>query len=276
MTDATTRRPVAARGAVAARRRGCASATARCGTGWTWTSRPASSSPCSGPTAPGKTTPAAGAAGAAAAVRGRRCGSAGSRRARQPGHRLRAAAEGARRRTCRCAAATSSASASTATGWASGCAAGRSAATRVRRGAGVRRCGALRGRAGRTAVRRRAAAAPGGAGAGRRPLGAALRRAAALARPRPPAGRREPHRRAATRGRHRRVFVTHEINPVLPLVDRVLYLVDGRFRVGTPDEVMTSATLSSSTAPTSTCCGCADGSSWSGRRGAHCHPEEAT
>ena len=28
------------------------------------------------------------------------------------------------------------------------------------------------------------------------------------------------------------VFVTHEINPVLPLVDRVLYLVDGRFRIG--------------------------------------------
>ncbi|HEX2289163.1 MAG TPA: ATP-binding cassette domain-containing protein, partial [Pseudonocardiaceae bacterium] len=40
------------------------------------------------------------------------------------------------------------------------------------------------------------------------------------------------------------VFVTHEINPVLPLVDRVLYLVDGRFRIGTPDEVMNSATLS--------------------------------
>jgi zinc/manganese transport system ATP-binding protein len=40
------------------------------------------------------------------------------------------------------------------------------------------------------------------------------------------------------------LFVTHEINPVLPVVDRVLYLVDGRFRVGTPDEVMTSATLS--------------------------------
>jgi zinc/manganese transport system ATP-binding protein len=40
------------------------------------------------------------------------------------------------------------------------------------------------------------------------------------------------------------VFVTHEINPVLPLVDRVLYLVDGRFRVGKPEEVMTSATLS--------------------------------
>nr|WP_221316883.1 ATP-binding cassette domain-containing protein [Saccharopolyspora gloriosae] len=40
------------------------------------------------------------------------------------------------------------------------------------------------------------------------------------------------------------LFVTHEINPVLPLVDRILYLVDGRFRIGTPDEVMTSATLS--------------------------------
>ena len=40
------------------------------------------------------------------------------------------------------------------------------------------------------------------------------------------------------------VFVTHEINPILPLVDRVLYLVDGRFRIGPPDEVMTSTVLS--------------------------------
>jgi zinc/manganese transport system ATP-binding protein len=40
------------------------------------------------------------------------------------------------------------------------------------------------------------------------------------------------------------LFVTHEVNPVLPYVDRVLYLVDGRFRVGTVAEVMTSATLS--------------------------------
>jgi zinc/manganese transport system ATP-binding protein len=40
------------------------------------------------------------------------------------------------------------------------------------------------------------------------------------------------------------LFVTHEINPVLPLVDRVLYLVNGRFRVGTPAEVMNSQTLS--------------------------------
>ncbi|MDR3664626.1 MAG: metal ABC transporter ATP-binding protein [Mycobacterium sp.] len=40
------------------------------------------------------------------------------------------------------------------------------------------------------------------------------------------------------------LFVTHEVNPVLPYVDRVLYLVDGRFRIGTVDEVMTSETLS--------------------------------
>lgn len=40
------------------------------------------------------------------------------------------------------------------------------------------------------------------------------------------------------------LFVTHEINPVLPLVDRVLYLVEGRFRIGKPSEVMTSETLS--------------------------------
>ncbi|GLZ40383.1 ATP-binding cassette domain-containing protein [Actinokineospora sp. NBRC 105648] len=40
------------------------------------------------------------------------------------------------------------------------------------------------------------------------------------------------------------LFVTHEINPVLPLVDRVLYLVDGKFRIGSPDEVMTTETLS--------------------------------
>ncbi|MFJ8533758.1 metal ABC transporter ATP-binding protein [Streptomyces sp. NPDC093591] len=40
------------------------------------------------------------------------------------------------------------------------------------------------------------------------------------------------------------VFVTHEINPVLGLVDRVLYLARGGFRVGTPDEVLTSEALS--------------------------------
>jgi zinc/manganese transport system ATP-binding protein len=40
------------------------------------------------------------------------------------------------------------------------------------------------------------------------------------------------------------ILVTHEINPVLPLVDRVLYLVGGRWAVGTPDEVMTTERLS--------------------------------
>ncbi|WAL66132.1 metal ABC transporter ATP-binding protein [Amycolatopsis cynarae] len=40
------------------------------------------------------------------------------------------------------------------------------------------------------------------------------------------------------------LFVTHEINPILSFVDRIVYLVDGRFRIGTPDEVMTSQTLS--------------------------------
>ncbi len=40
------------------------------------------------------------------------------------------------------------------------------------------------------------------------------------------------------------LFVTHEINPVLPYVDRVLYLADGRFSMGTVDEVMTGPSLS--------------------------------
>lgn len=40
------------------------------------------------------------------------------------------------------------------------------------------------------------------------------------------------------------IFVTHEINPVIDYVDRVLYLAGGRFRIGTPDEVMRSEVLS--------------------------------
>lgn len=39
------------------------------------------------------------------------------------------------------------------------------------------------------------------------------------------------------------LFVTHEINPVLPYVDRVLYLAGGRFRIGPVDTVLTSVTL---------------------------------
>lgn len=40
------------------------------------------------------------------------------------------------------------------------------------------------------------------------------------------------------------VFVTHDVNPILDKVDRVLYLAGGRFRVGTPDEVLRSEVLS--------------------------------
>ncbi|HEY1157540.1 MAG TPA: metal ABC transporter ATP-binding protein [Arthrobacter sp.] len=40
------------------------------------------------------------------------------------------------------------------------------------------------------------------------------------------------------------VFVTHEINPVIDYVDRVLYLAGGRFKVGTPEDVMTTEVLS--------------------------------
>ena len=39
------------------------------------------------------------------------------------------------------------------------------------------------------------------------------------------------------------VFVTHDINPVHALVDRVLYLAPGRWAIGEPDEVLTSETL---------------------------------
>jgi zinc/manganese transport system ATP-binding protein len=39
------------------------------------------------------------------------------------------------------------------------------------------------------------------------------------------------------------LFVTHDINAVLEVADRVLYLAGGRFRLGTPDQVLTSAGL---------------------------------
>ncbi len=39
------------------------------------------------------------------------------------------------------------------------------------------------------------------------------------------------------------LFVTHDVNPILDMVDRVLYLAGGSFRIGTPDEVLTSETL---------------------------------
>ncbi|GAA3849018.1 metal ABC transporter ATP-binding protein [Brevibacterium ammoniilyticum] len=39
------------------------------------------------------------------------------------------------------------------------------------------------------------------------------------------------------------LFVTHEINPILPYVDRILYIVGGHFLIGTPAEVMTTESL---------------------------------
>ena len=49
-------------------------------------------------------------------------------------------------------------------------------------------------------------------------------------------------------GRHATItrrysFITHEINPVLPYVDRVLYLTEGDYRIGPVDDVMTTESL---------------------------------
>ncbi len=40
------------------------------------------------------------------------------------------------------------------------------------------------------------------------------------------------------------IFVTHDINPILDKVDRILYLAEGRFTVGAPHEVLRSEVLS--------------------------------
>jgi zinc/manganese transport system ATP-binding protein len=40
------------------------------------------------------------------------------------------------------------------------------------------------------------------------------------------------------------MFVTHEINPLLPAVDRVLYVVGTRWAIGAPEEVLTGPRLS--------------------------------
>ncbi|HEY9593294.1 MAG TPA: ATP-binding cassette domain-containing protein, partial [Spirochaetia bacterium] len=40
------------------------------------------------------------------------------------------------------------------------------------------------------------------------------------------------------------LFVTHDINPLLADVDRVLYLANGRSAIGAPQEVITAETLS--------------------------------
>jgi zinc/manganese transport system ATP-binding protein len=40
------------------------------------------------------------------------------------------------------------------------------------------------------------------------------------------------------------LFVTHDINPVLNMVDRVLYLANGKWAIGTPEEILTTEVLS--------------------------------
>jgi zinc/manganese transport system ATP-binding protein len=40
------------------------------------------------------------------------------------------------------------------------------------------------------------------------------------------------------------LLVAHDINPILPAVDRVVYVAHGQVAVGTPEEVITTATLS--------------------------------
>lgn len=40
------------------------------------------------------------------------------------------------------------------------------------------------------------------------------------------------------------LFVTHDVNPILQLVDRVVFVVNGRWAAGTPDEVLTSERMS--------------------------------
>ena len=41
------------------------------------------------------------------------------------------------------------------------------------------------------------------------------------------------------------MLVTHDINPLLPIVDRVLYMANGRCAIGKPEEVITSEQLTS-------------------------------
>ena len=126
----------------------------------------------------------------------------------------------------------------------------------------------VRRRADRPPLRWRAAAAARRAGARLRPRAAARRRAAALARPRLPARRSSAcSTSAAARAGTPVVFVTHDINPVLPSVDRVLYLAPGQLG---DRHARRGDHLRDAVAPlrhaTSTCCACAAASSSSARR----------
>jgi zinc/manganese transport system ATP-binding protein len=40
------------------------------------------------------------------------------------------------------------------------------------------------------------------------------------------------------------MLIAHDVNPLLPVVDRVIYLARGRLTIGRPEQVITSKTLS--------------------------------
>ena len=40
------------------------------------------------------------------------------------------------------------------------------------------------------------------------------------------------------------LLIAHDINPLLPVVDRIIYIANGRVATGTPDEIITTKTLS--------------------------------
>lgn len=40
------------------------------------------------------------------------------------------------------------------------------------------------------------------------------------------------------------IFVTHDVNPILNYIDRILYLANGKFKIGTVDQVLRSEVLS--------------------------------
>ncbi|MEO7020996.1 MAG: ATP-binding cassette domain-containing protein [Ktedonobacteraceae bacterium] len=40
------------------------------------------------------------------------------------------------------------------------------------------------------------------------------------------------------------LLISHDVNPLLPVIDRVIYLANGQSAIGTPEEVITSVTLS--------------------------------
>jgi zinc/manganese transport system ATP-binding protein len=40
------------------------------------------------------------------------------------------------------------------------------------------------------------------------------------------------------------LLIAHNINPLLPFLDKVVYIANGRVASGTPNEVLTSQTLS--------------------------------